>query len=48
MYIDFRQKLLASIVGLGFATMIIVLSPWWFALLALCTMVPFFAKVLTA
>ncbi|ELY90254.1 hypothetical protein C483_12118 [Natrialba hulunbeirensis JCM 10989] len=48
MDIDFTQKLLASVVGLGFATMSVVLAPWLFALLALCTMVPFFARLLTA
>ncbi|WP_171908185.1 hypothetical protein [Natrialba sp. SSL1] len=48
MYIDFRQKLIASIVGLGFAIVIIFFAPWWFAFLAFCAMIPFFAKLLTA
>ncbi|WP_265109701.1 hypothetical protein [Halosolutus halophilus] len=48
MYLDVRQKLIASIVGLLFALGAMLLFPWWLALVAYGAMFPFFARVLAA
>lgn len=48
MYLDIRQKLIASIVGILFALGVLLLFPWWLAFVAYGAMIPFFAKVLAA
>ncbi|MDS0475910.1 hypothetical protein [Natrinema sp. 1APR25-10V2] len=48
MYIDLRQKVIASVVGVVFVLGALVLFPWWLALLVFFAMVPFYMKILTA
>ncbi|MFC4541129.1 hypothetical protein ACFO5R_04205 [Halosolutus amylolyticus] len=48
MYLDIRQKLIASVVGILFALGMLILFPWWLALLGYGAMLPFFARVLAA
>ena len=48
MYLDIRQKLIASIIGLLFALGVTLLFPWWLALVAYGAMIPFFTRVLAA
>ena len=48
MYLDIRQKALASSVGLVFALGILLIFPWWLAFLAFGAMIPFFTRVLAA
>ncbi|MGQ3412559.1 hypothetical protein [Natrinema versiforme] len=48
MYIDLRQKVLASVIGVLFVVGAFVLFSWWLALLVFFVILPFFMKVLTA
>ena len=48
MYIDLREKALASIVGMLFVLGAFVLFTWWLALLVAFVIAPFYMKVLTA
>ncbi|WP_222920280.1 hypothetical protein [Natrinema sp. SYSU A 869] len=48
MYIDLRQKVIASIIGVLFVVGALVLFPWWVALFVFLVIVPFYMKVLTA
>ncbi|ELY82462.1 hypothetical protein [Natrinema pallidum] len=48
MYIDLRQKVIASIIGVLFLVGALVLFPWWVALFVFAVMLPFYRRVLTA
>lgn len=48
MYVDLRQKVVASLIGVAFVVGALALFPWWVALLVFFVLVPFYVKVLPA
>ena len=48
MYVSPLQKVVVSVIGVTFVLLLALIAPWWFAILGLVAMAPFFAKVLTA
>ncbi len=48
MYVSLFQKVVASVIGVLFVLLLLVIGSWWFAILGLVAIAPFFTKILTA